>query len=209
MSPIRPTKYMPYWNYSKSVPQEIFVACSGGVDSVAAAVILSEWRNVTLLHFSHSDNVADKEIEVVKKLSNRFSIPLLTKSQDKSQSPGNSEEQWRVARYEWFNSFDTPVVTGHTLDDAVEWYLMTCLRGRGEYMPIENNNVFRPFLFTEKKFLIQYAESAGLEWFEDPGNADPEFSLRSNVRKNLVPAALLCEPSLKNMVKKRLIEKYK
>ena len=191
------------------MPQEVFVACSGGVDSVAVASILSEWRNVTLLHFSHKDSISDKELEVVKRLSIKLNIPLLTKNQEKIQIPGNSELQWRNARYEWFHSFDAPIVTGHTLDDAVEWYLMTCLRGRGEYMPIENKNVFRPFLFTEKKSLVKYAETEKLEWFEDPGNADSEFSLRSNVRKNLVPAAMLCEPHLRKMVKKRLIEKYK
>lgn len=45
--------------------------------------------------------------------------------------------------------------------------------------------------------------------WEDPGNHDPKFSLRSQVRSGLMPLALECEPGLKNMVRRRLIEKAK
>jgi tRNA(Ile)-lysidine synthase TilS/MesJ len=48
-----------------------------------------------------------------------------------------------------------------------------------------------------------------LSWYEDPGNHDVDFSLRSRVRQNLIPAAFHCEPGLKNMVKRRLVEKIK
>jgi tRNA(Ile)-lysidine synthase len=85
---------------------------------------------------------------------------------------------------------------------------MTCLRGRGEYMPHRNRNVFRPFLLTEKYKLEEYCRYRGLSWWEDPTNHSDDF-LRSRVRQNLIPAALHCEPGLKNMVKRRLVEKVK
>lgn len=198
---------MKKWIYTKSVPDKLYVACSGGVDSVAAAAILSEWRNVTLLHFSHTDHAAVKELETVNNLANQLRVPLITSYQTKNQKTGNCEAQWRDSRYAWFHSLDLPVATGHTLDDAVEWYLMTCLRGRGEFMPIENRSVFRPFLLTDKSKLIAYCKHRNLSWWEDPTNQDPAFGLRSRIRNCLVPIAEECEPGLKNMVKRRLIEK--
>jgi tRNA(Ile)-lysidine synthase len=193
--------------YAKSVPEKLYVACSGGVDSVATAAILSEWRDVTLLHFSHTDHAAIAELETVNELSVKLKVPLMTSSQTRHQQSGNSEAQWRNARYEWFHSLDMPVSTGHTLDDAVEWYLMTCLRGRGEFMTVENRNVFRPFLLTEKSKLVEYAVKRGLTWWDDPTNHDPAFGLRTQVRNCLVPVAEKCEPGLKNMVKRRIVAK--
>jgi tRNA(Ile)-lysidine synthase len=197
------------WTYTESVPETLYVACSGGVDSIATAAILSEWRTVTLLHFSHTDHAHKYELDTVVELSNTLGVRLITSSQTGEQDHGNKEERWRDARYSWFHSFDTAVATGHTLDDAVEWYLMTCLRGRGEYMPHRNRNVFRPFLLTDKCKLEEYCRYRGLSWWEDLGNHDVDFSLRSRVRNRLVPEALACEPGLKNMVKRRLVEKIK
>jgi tRNA(Ile)-lysidine synthase len=197
------------WTYTESVPETLYVACSGGVDSVATAAVLSEWRTVTLLHFSHTDHAHKYELDTVVELADTLGVGLITSSQTGEQDHGNKEEKWRDARYSWFHSFDTAVATGHTLDDAVEWYLMTCLRGRGEYMPHRNRNVFRPFLLTDKSKLEEYCRYRGLSWWEDPGNHLVDFSLRSRVRNRLVPEALACEPGLKNMVKRRLVEKIK
>lgn len=198
---------MSKWNYTESIPEKIYVACSGGVDSVATAAILSEWRDVTLLHFSHTDHAAVKELEVVSNLAYSLNVPLITGYQNKSQELGNREAQWRDARYAWFDSLDLPVVTGHTLDDAVEWYLMTCLRGRGEFMPHRRGRVLRPFLLTEKTDLVVYAIKHGLTWWDDPTNHQLDFALRNRIRNQLVPVAEECEPGLKNVVRRRLVEK--
>lgn len=200
---------MPKWTYAKSVPEKVYVACSGGVDSVAAAAILSEWRDVTLLHFSHNDHAYQHELKTVVELSNRLGLKLITAVQHEMNRNGNREEQWRNSRYTWFDQMDYPVVTAHTLDDAVEWYLITCLRGRGEFMPYSRGPVIRPFLLTEKTKMVDYCRYRGLEWWEDPGNYDLKFSLRSRVRNQLVPTAMECEPGLKKMVRRRLIEKIK
>ena len=197
------------WVYTESVPENVYVACSSGVDSVAAAAILSEWRNVTLLHFSHLDHAHTYELDTVSDLSHKLGINLITSYQSGQKQEKNKEENWRDARYRWFHSFDSAIATGHTLNDATEWYLMTCLRGRGEYMPHRNRNVFRPFLLTEKHRLVEYCKHRNLDWWEDPGNHDDEFSLRSRVRNRLMPEALLCEPGLKNMVKRRINKKIR
>lgn len=197
------------WNYTKSVPETVYVACSGGVDSVAAAFILSKWRNVTLCHFGHKDHASEYERACVENLANVLGVPFITKNSDNNVPTNNKEAQWRNDRYEWFHSLPGPVVTAHTLDDAVEWYLMTSLRGRGEYMPYSNKNVIRPFLLTRKSGLRDYASEHKLSWWDDPSNLDPTFGLRAKVRNTLLPVALECEPGLYNMVKRRIQEKVK
>lgn len=198
---------MSKWNYTESIPEKLYVACSGGVDSVATAAILSEWRDVTLLHFSHTDHAAVQELEIVSELAYQLKVPLITGYQTQSQEQGNREAQWRDARYAWFDSLDMPVATGHTLDDAVEWYLMTCLRGRGEFMPHRRGRVLRPFLLTEKTDLVVHALKHGLTWWDDPTNHQPNFALRNRIRSQLIPVAEECEPGLKNVVRRRLVEK--
>lgn len=198
------------WNYVRSVPDKVYVACSGGVDSVAVAAILSEWKDVTLVHFSHADRCFDEELEVVTNLSSVLGLPLLTERSTMSDVPNNNKEAcWRTDRYKWFHSLDQPVVTGHTLDDAVEWYLMTCLRGRGEFIEYSNRNVIRPFLLTKKEAFIAYVNARNLPYWEDPSNFNIESGLRSRVRNTLVPVALECEPGLYNTVKRRIQEKNK
>lgn len=200
---------MAKWHYTKSVPEKIYVACSGGVDSVAAAAILSEWRDVTLCHFGHADHASKEERKVVELLAKDLSLPLIVKDSDKEQPKGNKEHLWREDRYEWFRSLDGYVVTGHTLDDAVEWYLLSCFRGRGEFMPYAHKNVIRPFLLTKKEKLIEYAMSRNLLWWEDPTNRDSEFNVRNRIRNNIIPEALKCQPGLYSTVKRKIQEKVR
>lgn len=195
------------WNYAKSVPPTLYVACSGGVDSVAAAGILSEWRNVTLIHYNHREHAGDSELDQVTALAKQLNLPLLTAQYQGPDIEVNKEAAWRKSRYEWFHTFDAPVVVAHTLDDATEWYMMTCLRGQGQFMEYNNKNVIRPFLLTEKSKLEEYCVANDLSWFQDPSNLDSDFALRNRVRSQLIPAALHCEPGLRNMVKKRLFSK--
>lgn len=197
------------WNYTKSVPETVYVACSGGVDSIAAVGILSEWRNVILCHYAHADQAHLSERVAVEYIAERLNLQLLVEKSVSAAPKGNKEASWRNERYEWFHSLPGPVVTAHTLDDAVEWYLMTSLRGRGEFMPYSNKNVIRPFLLTRKSDLQKYAFEKNLPWWDDPTNFDPEFSLRAKVRNKLLPIALECEVGLYNVVKKRIQEKVK
>lgn len=198
---------MAKWCYARSVPDKLYVACSGGVDSVAAAAILSSWKQVTLVHYGHADHASHHEREIVYNLSKTLSVGLITKDDTESLPSSNKEAVWRARRYSVFHELPGEVVTAHTLDDAVEWYWITCLRGRGEYMKYRNRNVIRPFLLTEKSKLVDYALAHKLTWWEDPSNADVDFSLRNKVRSILVPAAKECSESIVQTVRARIVEK--
>ena len=200
---------MSRWHYAKSVPDQVYVACSGGIDSVAVAHILSQWKDVTLCHFGHADHASDQERHVVENLAKDLGIPLIISNSSLAYPSSNREASWREDRYKWFTSLPGPVATGHTLDDAVEWYLMTCLRGRGEYMPYCHGNVIRPFLLTRKSELVDHVRKNNLVWWEDPTNNDPDFGVRARVRNKILPEALICQPGLYNTVKTRLQEKIR
>jgi len=157
----------------------------------------------------HSDSVtAAAELEFVKTAASNAGIPLLVCKQTTQRNPKMSREAyWRQGRYAWFKEFDQPVVTGHHLDDAVEWYLMTALRGRGEYMAYSNGNVVRPFLCQKKSAILDYAAKYNVKYLHDASNDDVEFAVRNRVRHSILPEALKVNPGLYNVVRKRIFNK--
>jgi tRNA(Ile)-lysidine synthase len=193
-------------NVIQTLPRQLYVACSGGVDSVAAAAFLSERRSITLLHFSHADHACAHELSVVEELARTLSVKLITSCQS-GRVDTNREAAWRDARYNWFHSLDKHVVTGHTLDDVVSWYLMTCIRGEGQIMEYSNKNVIRPFLLTEKRKLIDYALAHNLKWWEDPSNSDVNFTERNRVVNNILPEILKINPGFYKTVKRKFLQK--
>ena len=191
----------------KRLPHTIYVAVSGGVDSVATLHFLKRKHSVTVLHYVHDSDYAAEEHEFVRKLCELWQLPLIVGYQAKSPVVGSREQYWRNGRYEFFKQFDAPVIIGTTLDDAVEWYIFTCLRGQGHYMNYQNDNVCKPFLTTRKQDLIDYALANNLEWIEDPSNTDIDFARRNRIRANLIPEICDIEPGIYGIVKKRIIEK--
>lgn len=174
---------------------------------MATLHFLKRKHSVTVLHYVHDSEYAAEEHEFVRKLCELWQLPLIVGYQAKSSVVGSREQYWRNGRYEFFKQFDAPVIIGTTLDDAVEWYIFTCLRGQGHYMNYQNGNVCKPFLTTRKQELIDYALANNLEWIEDPSNTDIDFARRNRIRANLIPEICDIEPGIYGIVKKRIIEK--
>lgn len=192
---------------TKTLPDSIYVAFSGGVDSVVMAhTAKSRGVDVTLAFFDHGNEFAKVEHDFVHYFANKNSYKLIIGAGN-STIVGSKEKFWRDSRYNWFKSLDGTVVTGHNLNDAVEWYLMTCLRGQGQYMEYEHANVVRPLITTSKDEILSYAEFYKLEWLTDPSNDDVNFTVRNRVRKELVPIATSIDSSLFSIVKKRCHQK--
>lgn len=192
----------------RTLPSHVAVAVSGGVDSLVLLHWLNQRRQVTAVHYRHDSDFAADEYLFVSNFCQDRGINLITQSQTPSSQRGLSQEEyWRRARYEFFKSITLPVCTGHTLDDAVEWYLFSCLNGQGHYIEYSHANVIRPFLATRKSELIDYAQTHQIPWLEDPSNQDVEFAARNRIRHDILPSALQVNPGLHNMVRKRIIEK--
>ena len=98
-----------------------------------------------------------------------------------------------------------PVVTGHNLDDVIEWFLFSSIHGFGKIIPYRNQNVIRPFILAPKRFLEDWCSKKGIPFLIDPMNEDKKF-MRSIIRHDILPNARLVNPGIEKTIKK-LVEK--
>ena len=59
------------------LPRDVYVACSGGVDSMAAVDFLSNNHNVTICFFNHRTDTSDEAHEFISWYCNKTATPLL------------------------------------------------------------------------------------------------------------------------------------
>lgn len=186
--------------------QKFILAFSSGVDSVAIADFYKRGnKNFALAYFNHSTPNASSMEDFTINFANTNSIPFhighLTNTKPKDQS---LEEFWRIERYQFLNSFNLPIVTCHHLDDAIETWIFSCLHGNPKIIAPVNQNVFRPFLTNKKQDLINWAAQHNQTWIEDPSNQDIKFP-RNRIRHNIVKEALLVNPGLHKVIKKKIL----
>ena len=159
------------------VPNKIYLACSGGVDSMAALSFLNnKKRNVSVAHFDHGTEHGIKAQDFVKEYCAKNNIPLKVSSVSRKKMPSESrEEYWRNERYAFFKSLDAPVVTAHHLNDVAEWWVFSSLHGESKLIPYKNENVIRPFLMTSKQELIGWCNHHNVPYVKDPTNQNLLF----------------------------------
>jgi len=191
------------------LPNEIVVALSGGVDSVAITDFLSQKHKVTCAFFHHGTENSERALEFVAKLCTERNLPLMI-GLIKNSKPKelSTEEHWRNERYAFLDSFGDglgPIITGHHLDDCVETYLWSSLHGQPKVIPSKRNNVVRPFLTTNKQEFTNWCERKSIDWCHDSSNDDTKY-MRNYVRTQLMPHALHINPGLRTVVKK-IVEK--
>ena len=184
------------------LPQELTVALSGGVDSVAVADFLSRKHDVSCAFFHHGTENSERAFEFVSKFCSERSLPLFIglMSKDKPKDL-STEEHWRNERYHFLESLNVTIVTAHNLDDCVETYLYGSLHGQPKVIPHRRNNIVRPFLTTPKREFVSWCIRKGVEWCEDTSNQDVKY-MRNYIRHEIVPRALKVNPGLSTVVKK-------
>lgn len=189
---------------SHKLPRSIFVAVSGGIDSVVALDFLANNHNVSIAHLNHNEGNSDESSEFVHTLADRYNCPLFYKKITDSKPAGVSREEfWRNERYAFFHSINAQVVTAHTLDDCVETWLWSSLHGTGKIIPFSNKNVLRPFILTTKSAITYWANSRELTWIEDESNKDCTLT-RNYIRKHVMPHALAVNPGLYKTIQKKV-----
>ena len=194
--------------YTKKVPKEIYLAFSGGSDSAALLhSLISRNKNVTLLCIDHNTEWCKKEISFAKEISNKLNIKCVVYKIPEYDKSTSLECFWSKERNKIFQSMDKLVVTGHHLDDAIEWYVMSTFTGTVKLLDYQNKNVIRPLITTSKSKILEYIKFFNIEYLQDPTNYDCDFNLRNKVRNELIPKAKEIFPGIEKTVKKLIMNK--
>ena len=186
--------------------QRLAVAFSGGLDSTvllhaaAAAALPAPVVAVHVNHRLHPD--ADQWQAYCAAVCKSLGVELL--SQRVEVAAGNVEAQARRARYQAFDALldaGDLLLLAHHQDDQAETVLMRLLQGRGAAAMPRTRQLpggavlLRPFLGLPKSELRTAAQALGLEWLEDPSNADTAFD-RNFLRHEVLPRLTARWPDL-------------
>lgn len=120
------------------------VAVSGGADSISLILALNELKKREKLdhrfivaHFNHKlrDVASDDDEDFVRRIADDHVLELAVGHGNISKQ-GNLEQNARNARYEFLartaeNTGALAVLTGHTVNDQAETFLLNLLRGAG------------------------------------------------------------------------------
>lgn len=194
--------------YFSKPPKDVYVAFSGGVDSsVLLHNLVKRGICTTILHVHHNTVWCDVELEFAKKEAKRIGLNLVEKRVPRFDKSVSLETFWSKHRNDIFQSMDKPVLTGHILDDAIEWYMMSTLTGTAKLLNYQNRNVLRPLLGIRKSQIYKYAEYFGIEYLNDPTNEDQEFNLRNKVRHSLIPQTEAIFPGIATTVLRLIKDK--
>ncbi|MBN1687471.1 MAG: tRNA lysidine(34) synthetase TilS [Candidatus Omnitrophica bacterium] len=189
---------------------KIFVACSGGPDSVALLFLLysitARWNlKLGVLHFNHGirGKEAQRDEVFVRKLAKTLHLPVtIQRGKVSSRQKGvnlSLEERAREARYDFLiraakKNRVTTIALAHTLDDQAETVMMRILQGTGlkgllgvrEIMRQGGITFVRPLLCFTKTQILDYLKSHQIPFRIDESNASLSF-LRNRIRLKLIP----------------------
>jgi len=190
------------------IPLKCVVACSGGPDSMALLDFCYNGRkDVSVIHVNHGTSCADLMQANVEAYCTERNIPcnIFHISYDSFTPRTSIEAFWGRQRNAIFQNASAPVLTAHHLDDAVEWWIMTSLRGKPRLLPIKNANVLRPLLLSRKTELIKWCLTRKVQYVIDPSNEDGTSNDRARLRR-MMPELIELSPGIFSSVKK-LLEK--
>ncbi len=182
----------------------LLVAFSGGLDSTALLHRLandpSTRRNsLRAAHVHHGLSAqADAWAAHCRHFCEALGVPLQVVRVDVPRDGGEGlEAAARQARYAAIRDVLRPgevLVTAHHRDDQAETFLLRALRASGPdglasmhaWRPFAHGWHWRPLLQTPRSALLAYAQRHGLDWIEDPSNADIDFD-RNFLRQRVLP----------------------
>lgn len=182
---------------------EFGLACSGGVDSMAVlSFLLNAGHKPNIIYFNHNTEHGDDAEKFITDYCSEFELKLFIGRTD-LKPKSNKEKIWSDLRYEFFSTFDFPIMTCHHLDDCVETYLFSCLRGFASIIPYSKSNIIRPFLLNEKSTLENWCLNRDVPFIQDESNFTVDHA-RNRIRHNILPEAMIVNPGLKTVVKKMI-----
>jgi tRNA(Ile)-lysidine synthase len=180
----------------------VIVACSGGADSLAllAATVFegrkAGWHVVgATVDHGLQEGSADHAARVVAQMAALGAAETIGARVSVEGGGMGPEAAARQARYavlaEMAERFGAEaVLLGHTRDDQAETVLLGLARGSGGRSLAGMRRAFdqyrRPLLDVGRDDTVTACQVEGIEFWDDPHNADPRFA-RSRVRTRVLP----------------------
>jgi len=190
------------------------LAYSGGLDSTVllnVAARLLGGRRLLALHVHHGlQPAAEAWVGHCARACERLGVAFRALRAAGRPAPGESLEAWaRERRYALLleaarEAGAAALLTAHHADDQLETFLLQLARGSGPdglagIAPRDCRAgvvLLRPLLGLSRAELLAHARSLGLDWVEDPTNADP-LRPRNAVRHRLAPVLHEVLPGLR------------
>lgn len=200
------------------VGQTIYVAVSGGADSVALlAVLYSLGYDLRVLHCNFNLRGAESQEDefFVRTLAAKYQLPIEVREFSTEHYAKvkrlSIEMAARELRYNWFFEVlhanpDARVAIGHNADDVAETFLYNLAQGTGirglsgiPYM--RSGGIIRPLLDCSRDEILSFLKQADFSrtWREDSSNVDVKYR-RNYIRHHLLP----CYEGLKADVRKQI-----
>lgn len=186
------------------VPPQIFVALSGGPDSVALLHILhSLGYQCHALHcnFHLRGAESDRDESFCRDLCKQFDIALDVRQFDTyrymEERHLSLEMAARELRYNWWKQLSADdsqflLALGHHQDDSIETLLMNLMRGTGIQgltgivASNEATHVIRPLLCLKRSEILSYLADNHLQYVTDSTNLENDTP-RNQLRNQLLP----------------------
>jgi tRNA(Ile)-lysidine synthase len=179
--------------------EPLLVMVSGGADSVCLLDVAVELgASVTVLHVNYGlREGADGDEELVRSLCDRYGVAL--HAERVTLAEGNLQAEARDRRYALAERHAVgDYAAAHTATDQAETvlYRLAVSPGRRALLGMEprRGRLVRPLLDVTRSDTAEWCRSRGLEWREDPSNADPRFA-RARVRHEVLDALRELNPA--------------
>ena len=184
------------------IPRQVTLACSGGRDSMSVLEFLVRGRReVTVAYFNHDTEHGRAAEEFLHAFCDRQKLTFVSgRYKHHSNILKPTEAVWREQRYEFLTEHNLPIVTAHHLDDVVEWWIFSSMRGNPTLMsPVrEDIQVLHPFLWTRQQDL--HGRFKEYDHIDDPTNAQCTHT-RNYIRHEIVPRVLHVNPGLHSTIR--------
>ncbi len=185
--------------------EPLLVMVSGGGDSVALLDIAQRLgASVSALHVNYGlRQGAGADQDLVRRLCDERDIALTVERVSLPEG-GNLQERARDARYELAERIaERDYAAAHTATDQAETVLYRLAVSPGSRalhgMAARRGRLVRPLLAVTREEVRDYLRARGLEWREDPTNADRRFA-RARVRHDVLDALRELSPAVEQTI---------
>jgi len=182
-------------------PARYVIAFSGGLDSTVLAHALAQCSDVPVLaiHIDHalqtdSADWSEHCAQIAALLTIDFRSLRVDVQLESGKGPEASARDARYAALHAELNDDDWLLSAHHREDQAETLLLNLIRGSGPAGVAGIGNIrhfgpgwlVRPMLNVDRADILQYATDQGLQWIEDPSNADRRFD-RNFLRHEVLP----------------------